>query len=153
MPASKQQQQQQQKQKQGGSLVSDIQNLAVPFAILLAKQGLDGVFGKSKPEKPVAAKKKTTRPSSAKAAPASKPASAQRRKTITGGSGKASTSEKFGGSGKASTSGQFGGVCSSASACAGMKGGNCQRKQGGSKNVSSQFDQVAKEIQSFLHKY
>ena len=32
--------------KKGGALVDDIKNLAVPFAILLAKEGLDTMFSK-----------------------------------------------------------------------------------------------------------
>ena len=122
---------QQQQQKQGGNLVSDIQNLAVPFAILLAKQGLEGVF-KSKPEKPVKATKK---PSSAKKAPAAeaKPKTTQRRKTISGG----------------------GASCTSAAGCAGLKGGNasCGSKKGGNSSVGDQFNQIATEVQSFLKKY
>lgn len=34
------------KSKKGGALVDDVKNLAVPFAILLAKQGLEGMFKK-----------------------------------------------------------------------------------------------------------
>lgn len=34
------------KAKKGGALVDDVKNLAVPFAILLAKQGLEGMFKK-----------------------------------------------------------------------------------------------------------
>ena len=40
--------------KKGGALVDDVKNLAVPFAILLAKQGLEGMF-KKKEKKPSAA--------------------------------------------------------------------------------------------------
>jgi hypothetical protein len=36
--------------KHGGDLVSDIKNLAIPFAILLAKQGIVNVFDKKKPD-------------------------------------------------------------------------------------------------------
>ena len=32
------------KNKKGGSLVEDVKNLAVPFAILLAKEGIDAMF-------------------------------------------------------------------------------------------------------------
>jgi hypothetical protein len=39
------------KGKKGGALVDDIKNLAVPFAILLAKQGLEGMFSDKKAEK------------------------------------------------------------------------------------------------------
>jgi hypothetical protein len=39
------------KDAKGGSLMSDVRNLAVPFAILLAKQGLDSMFEKKKVKK------------------------------------------------------------------------------------------------------
>jgi hypothetical protein len=55
--------------KKGGALVEDIKNLAVPFAILLAKQGLEGMMGKKKEEKKPPAM----------AAKASKTASVRRR--------------------------------------------------------------------------
>lgn len=105
--------------KQGGALVDDIKNLAVPFAILLAKQGLSTMFEKKSSstatKKPAASKKATPA--------AAKPASASRRKTATGGS--------------ACTSG------------CGMTGGSQKAK----KAVQAQFDSIAKEIESFLHKY
>jgi hypothetical protein len=41
----------------GGALVEDIKSLAVPFAILLAKEGLEKMFKKNKP---VAKKSKST---------------------------------------------------------------------------------------------
>lgn len=37
--------------KQGGALVNDVKNLAVPFAILLAKEGLSKYFDESKATK------------------------------------------------------------------------------------------------------
>lgn len=43
-------QQKRPKVKHGGDLVSDIKNLAIPFAILLAKQGIVNVFDKKKPD-------------------------------------------------------------------------------------------------------
>lgn len=139
---------QQQQQKQGGSLVADIQNLAVPFAILLAKQGLESVFSKSKPEKPSSAKK-TSKPRKTTPA-AAKPKSATRRRTMTGGedpvmqnAGKSVSGAKM-----------AGGACTSAAACGGLKGGtnSCSRsKQGG--NVGAQFNQIANEIKSFMNKY
>lgn len=42
--------QQQQQQKKGGAVVDDIKNLAVPFAILLAKQGIQSLFDKKSSE-------------------------------------------------------------------------------------------------------
>ncbi len=68
--------------KKGGALIDDVKNLAVPFAILLAKQGLKNLFDK-KEEKP---KKKTDKKKAAPAAKASKPASTKRRTSIAGGS-------------------------------------------------------------------
>lgn len=66
--------------KHGGALVEDIKNLAVPFAILLAKEGLDGVFKKKKAEK---AEKAVTANTTPKAA--AKPSSYRRKSTISGG--------------------------------------------------------------------
>lgn len=64
--------------KKGGSFVGDVQNLAVPFAILLAKEGLSKVFKKDD---------KTTKASSTlSATSASKPKSTRRRSTLSGGS-------------------------------------------------------------------
>lgn len=58
--------------KKGGALMSDVQNLAVPFAILLAKEGLSKMFKDDK--KSVAPKT------------ASKASSLRRRSTMAGGS-------------------------------------------------------------------
>lgn len=66
---------QSQRQKKGGAFVDDVKNLAVPFAILLAKEGLSKVFDKSSKSK-----KTTLSASSAK-----KPSSTRRR-TMAGGS-------------------------------------------------------------------
>lgn len=60
------------KSKSGGALMEDIKNLAVPFAILLAKQGFDSAFEKKA------------------AAAESKSASSKRRGTMAGGSACAS---------------------------------------------------------------
>lgn len=56
--------------KSGGALMDDIKNLAVPFAILLAKQGFESAFDKKK----------------AAAADESKSPSSKRRGTMAGGS-------------------------------------------------------------------
>ena len=45
--------------KKGGSLASDLQNLAVPFAILLAKQGLESMFSNEKKGKSSSPNKKS----------------------------------------------------------------------------------------------
>lgn len=60
----------------GGALMDDIKNLAVPFAILLAKQGLDQHFEKEKEKS-----------SSSKTVSKPKVASVKRRGTMAGGSG------------------------------------------------------------------
>jgi hypothetical protein len=43
--------------KKGGALMTDLQNLAVPFAILLAKQGLESMFSNKKSAKKTSSKK------------------------------------------------------------------------------------------------
>jgi len=87
---SKQQQDKQQKKKQaepkkksqsskkGGAIVNDVKNLAVPFAILLAKEGLSKMF------KAETASKKPSK--SLSAASAKKTTSSRRRTTMSGGS-------------------------------------------------------------------
>lgn len=62
--------------KKGGAIVDDVKNLAVPFAILLAKEGLSKMFPKGD--------KKTLK--SLNASSASKPSSSRRRTTMSGGS-------------------------------------------------------------------
>ncbi len=75
----KQQERTQDKKKQsakrGGAIVDDVKNLAVPFAILLAKEGLSKMFPKG------TSSSKTLSPASA-----SKPLSSRRRATMSGGS-------------------------------------------------------------------
>lgn len=62
--------------KKGGAIVEDVKTLAVPFAVLLAKEGLSKVFNK-----------KDTKPSpSLSAKTAAKPSSMRRRSTLSGGS-------------------------------------------------------------------
>ena len=65
-------------EKKGGSFVADVNNLAVPFAILLAKEGLSKVFKKDA--------KDTKKTSTVSAKTASKPSSLRRRSTLAGGS-------------------------------------------------------------------
>jgi hypothetical protein len=60
------------KKKKGGALVDDMKNLAVPFAILLAQQGLKGMLNKNNDSK---------RPAS------SRSASSRSNKSKSGGSG------------------------------------------------------------------
>ena len=63
--------------KKGGAIVDDVKNLAVPFAILLAKEGLSKMFPKGDAKKSV---------KSLNASSASKPSSSRRRTTMSGGS-------------------------------------------------------------------
>lgn len=76
----KQKQEQDKKKKQsakkGGAIVDDVKNLAVPFAILLAKEGLAKMF-KADAKKPS---------KSLSASSAAKPTSSRRRTTQSGGS-------------------------------------------------------------------
>ncbi len=83
--------------KKGGSLGSDVANLAVPFAILLAKHGLQAMMDNKKSASP---KSKSASPKSKSASPKSKSAksaspkskspksaaSVARRRTVVGGS-------------------------------------------------------------------
>lgn len=66
--------------KKGGSFVGDVQNLAVPFAILLAKEGLSKVFKKD------GKTSRTAKSASLSAKSASRPASLRRKSTLSGGS-------------------------------------------------------------------
>lgn len=65
--------------KKGGAIVDDVKNLAVPFAILLAKEGLSKMFPKN-------TKSSSQVKSSVSPASASKSSSSRRRTTMTGGS-------------------------------------------------------------------
>jgi hypothetical protein len=73
-------------QKKGGALADDVANLAVPFAILLAKYGLDKFYDKK--EKKVTEKSKK-KPSTAAKLP--------RRKSIAGGDCSTGACSKKGG--------------------------------------------------------
>lgn len=86
--------------KQGGALVDDIKNLAVPFAILLAKQGLSTMFEKK------SSTDKTKKPA-AKKATAEKPSSTSRRKSVTGGGACTSGCGMTGGSQKSKKNIQY----------------------------------------------
>jgi hypothetical protein len=69
------------KSKKGGALIDDVKGLAVPFAILLAKQGLDMAFNKKdKTDKTDKADKTVKTVKTAKTA-----SSLSRRKTVSGG--------------------------------------------------------------------
>lgn len=60
------------KPKKGGSLPSDVEKLAVPFAILLAKQGLESMFADKKKTSPSAVGVAKSPKTKAKTASASK---------------------------------------------------------------------------------
>jgi hypothetical protein len=74
----KKQDKQSQRQKKGGAFVDDVKNLAVPFAILLAKEGLSKVFDKTS--------KSSKSKSTLSASSAKKTTSSRRRTTMAGGS-------------------------------------------------------------------
>jgi hypothetical protein len=77
----KQQKQKKAPKKEGGAFVSDVKNLAVPFAILLAKEGLTKYFKDDKKSSSKSssksAEKKSTKTSSS---------TLSRRRTMAGGS-------------------------------------------------------------------
>lgn len=133
-------QQQQQRRQKGGALVDDLKNLAVPFAILLAKQGFDSMKGTTtkgpkETKKAISVSKKTAKASTASSA-------AKRKRTIAGGA-------------CASGCGMAGGnmmtnTINDAMKSMGMSGAS---KGGAQKNIKSQFDSIAKEIEEFLQKY
>ncbi len=87
--------QQKSSNKRGGALVEDIKNLAVPFAILLAKEGLEGMFKKTDKK----AVKKTDK-KAVKKNVSDKPASLKRRKTIAGGACGSACGSMHGGASK-----------------------------------------------------
>lgn len=62
--------------KRGGAIVDDVKTLAVPFAILLAKEGLNKLFKE----------KKSASASSLSPKAAATPSSTRRRSTLSGGS-------------------------------------------------------------------
>lgn len=77
--------------KKGGNLATDVVNLAVPFALLLAKQAVEAMFDKKKEKKEGKAKtkassktKSTKTKSSVKSA---KSPAGVRRRTVAGGCG------------------------------------------------------------------
>lgn len=87
--------------KKGGALIDDVKNLAVPFAILLAKQGLQTMFDK----------KKTPQTAQLSAKVASQPTSSRRRTTAVGGS--------------------CGSACAAAASARPVVGGSKSKKQSG----------------------
>lgn len=113
--------------KSGGAFMDDVKSLAVPFAILLAKQGLENMMDKKK-----GATAAATTSSTPKKATTAKPSSVRRRSTaMSGGSG-----------------------CSACSATAsvpvGMSGGATANN---SKKIKDSFSKIAADIDKFLAKY
>lgn len=150
----------------GGALIDDVKNLAVPFAILLAKQGLQTMFDK---------KKNTSANSQLSAKVAGQPTSSRRRSTIAGGScGSACASAAalpspptVGGKSKKRSGGGLtleqitpkAGGAPKPSAVP-LHGGALPKvpgklSAGGSKSASvkSRFEKLSKEIDAFLQKY
>ena len=114
------------KKKKGGNLVDSMRSLAVPFAILLAKQGLDGMFNKKTKTED---KGKSVKAKTVKIAKAS----SQRRRTATGGG--CDSCAKVGGDDKISKVG----------------GDDKISKMGGV--TTSRYAQLSSEIDTFLKKY
>lgn len=127
--------------KQGGALMDDVKNLAVPFAILLAKQGLQSMFDSSKASKSVGASARAT-PASGKSVEL-EASSSRRRAAAVGGS--------------------CGSACAQAAMpaltqSAGKKKSQKPRKGGAEESASAatvktRFEKLSKEIDEFLAKY
>jgi hypothetical protein len=137
------------KGKKGGALMDDVKNLAVPFAILLAKQGLQTMFDK---------KKTKSGSSELSAKSAASPTSARRKSTLTGGScgsqcAAAVTTASHTGGAKAKSASSKRAASTRASGKASSSRASSSR--GGSKGeqVKSRFEKLSKEIDEFLQKY
>lgn len=112
------------KKKKGGAIVDDLKSLAVPFAILLAKEGVQSLFD-SKSEMGVAqSTPKSASP--AKKTPKAKGGSKQEQ--------------------------QAGGTCMSCQEAAKMTGGIRPRK-GGKATLRDNYATLAEKIDEFLAKY
>lgn len=148
--------------KQGGALIDDVKNLAVPFAILLAKQGLQSMFDKKKttPDVPLAA------------STASKPLSARRRSTAVGGSCGSQCAAAIPQTQNGGRTRKTGGATSPVPATKVLRGGavaralgtgtvrggapaSAKHPSGGnrSEQVKSRFEKLSREIDAFLQKY
>ena len=143
--------------KSGGALIDDVKNLAVPFAILLAKQGLQTMFDKKKTPQ---TQKTQNVQLSAKAA--SQTSSSRRRSTAVGGScgsacASAAAARPVAGGSKSKK--QCGGVVPKLLPSSGATGGALPKPPksltGGarSQQVKSRFEKLSKEIDAFLQKY
>ncbi len=158
------------KKASGGALIDDVKNLAVPFAILLAKQGLQTMFDKKK-SAPQAQSQLTARA-------ASQPSSSRRRSTAVGGSCgsacAAAVRPAAGGKSKKSCGGAGAAVVTKLPGSGAVRGGTTAKlpvsgaaARGGalpkppksltggsrSQQVKSRFEKLSREIDAFLQKY
>jgi hypothetical protein len=141
------------KGKKGGALMDDVKNLAVPFAILLAKQGLQTMFDK---------KKKTSTGSELSARSAASATSSRRKSTLTGGSCgsqcAAHVAPATGGAKRTasrSTASKSTASKTTASKASGTRASSSRSSRGGAQGqqVKSRFEKLSKEIDEFLQKY
>jgi hypothetical protein len=127
------------KGKKGGALMNDIKNLAVPFAILLAKQGLQSMFDKKKSKKGGEIE--------------SSPTSLRRHATIAGGSCGSQCAVPI----DAASAQHVGGAkpkLPKKKGCKTKKGGAEEQETGArNKIIKSRFEKLSKEIDQFLQKY
>lgn len=146
--------------KKGGALMDDVKNLAVPFAILLAKQGLQSMFDKKKTKKggEVELEAKT----------ASKVNSQRRRTTIAGGScgsscaaGLSQFTDALTPPSNSVNPPQAGGAKKTTKKVVkkvvkkAVKKGGAEEQNAGARavQVKSRFEKLSKEIDEFLQKY
>ena len=114
------------KKAQGGALMNDISNLAVPFAILLAKQGLQHMYKKDKLEEGKTAKSKSAKSAKeAKSAKSAKETKSRRKSSVRAVSG---------------------GSCGSQCASSQQSGGNPKSI----KEVQNRFKKISEDIDQFL---
>ena len=135
-------QQRQNEQKEGGAMVDDLKNLAVPFALLLAKEGLQGLFqNKSDSDVGVSARKSASAKKASASSTAKKSASATK-----------SASAKKSVSKKNDEQNQQGGACTACqSSCGGKAGGS--NKKANSEVLKKNYTSLANKINEFLSKY
>lgn len=118
-------------QKKGGAVMDDIKNLAVPFAILLAKQGLEGLFNnKTTKEVGVSASPKKTVKS---AKPSARKQQEQEQKNE-----------------QQKNKQQKGGACATCQGAAVVGGG---KKESNRPSLKKNYVSLAKKIDEFLSKY
>lgn len=125
------------KSMKGGTVVDDIKNLAVPFAILLAKQGIQTFFQNKSGDVGIAASPKKSVQNANNSITASARPSASKSAQQTG---KGLTVPKVP---------KRGGSCSACQASTSMTGGSKQDASALKKN----YESLAKKIDDFLSKY